>query len=72
MTFQQKVQALVDARHTLGWRNQALARTKLAVALGVSEPTIRNWLDAKTEPRSTVVLRAVDALYDTEVGSNGK
>lgn len=66
MTFQQKVKALVDNRHTLGWRNQALARTKLAVQLGVSEPTIRNWLDGRTVPRSGVVLRAVDELYARE------
>lgn len=68
-TVREQVQALIDRRHGLGERYQMKARLKLADALGVSEMTVRNWTrGAKPLP---MAARAIQRLYDREVGSNG-
>lgn len=68
MTFQQKVKALVKARHALGERHEMRARLKLADQLGVSEPTVRNWCQQADPQPLALYRRAVDELYEREVG----
>ena len=58
------VEALVEARHTLGSEHRLRARTKLAVDLEVSEQTVRNWLSGTT-PRPPYA-KAVRDLYHRE------
>jgi DNA-binding transcriptional regulator YiaG len=69
-TVREQVQALIDRRHTVGSAYQMRARMQLAVDLGVSEVTVRDWQSGKYAPNFGNA-RDIQRLYDEEVGSNG-
>lgn len=64
MTVREMVAALVEARHTVGSQHRLRARTRLAVDLGVSEQSVRNWLNG-TDPIPAHVEN-IHRLYSKE------
>lgn len=61
MSVTDMLEALVEARHTLGSEHRLRARTRLAVDLGVSEQTVRNWLNGTTPMHAHA--KAIRDLY---------